>query len=142
MTNVLKIDYANKTLVMDRTFSKNAKVVGSREYNLLQQAKRENPELTVITKQIKKNANKECYKGLTYDRMRDYILTHEPSSTKAAVLHEFDEMILISKCHSNAFRYPVIKRWFLAKYTEIRDFGMATIPNPSDNSIVTFNLAS
>lgn len=33
-------------------------------------------------------------------------------------------MILISKCHSKAFRYPVIKAWFLDRYPEIKMFGL------------------
>ena len=32
-------------------------------------------------------------------------------------------MQVIAACHSQAFRYPVIKKWFLAKYPEIEDFG-------------------
>ena len=32
-------------------------------------------------------------------------------------------MQVIAACHSQAFRYPVIKKWFLAKYHEIEDFG-------------------
>ena len=32
-------------------------------------------------------------------------------------------MQVIAACHSQAFRYPVIKKWFLAKYPEIANFG-------------------
>ena len=33
-------------------------------------------------------------------------------------------MRLIAECHSKAFRYPVIKAWFLDKYPEVKNFGM------------------
>ena len=40
------------------------------------------------------------------------------------MLHEFDEMILISQCHGRHLRYPTIKKWFLAKYPEVAQFGV------------------
>ena len=52
--------------------------------------------------------------------MEDYIQTHEPAATVDTVLDEFEEMRLISSCHSKAFRYPVIKKWFLNKYPEVK----------------------
>ena len=39
---------------------------------------------------------------------------------------EFVELVLISKCHAKAKRYPTIKKWFLEKYPEIVQFGMPT----------------
>lgn len=64
------------------------------------------------------------YKGLTYSYMRSYISTHEPKETLEEVLREFDEMILISQCHGRQLRYPTIKKWFLAKYPEVAQFGV------------------
>ena len=40
------------------------------------------------------------------------------------MLREFDEMILISQCHGRHLRYPTIKKWFLAKYPEVAQFGV------------------
>jgi len=31
---------------------------------------------------------------------------------------------LISQCHSQSKRYPVIKKWFLEKYPEVKKFGV------------------
>lgn len=127
MTNYLKVDYEKNALVMDRTFAKNAQIVGSNEYRLLQEARASYPNYTVMLRQIKKNSAKECYKGLTYEYMEDYIRTHESLKTVNEVLNEFEEMILVSKCHSQAFRYPTIKKWFLEKYPEIAKFGMPKV---------------
>jgi hypothetical protein len=55
--------------------------------------------------------------------MKDYILTHEDEENAMIVLAEFSEMRQISRCHSQAKRYPVIKNWFLEKYPEIKNFG-------------------
>ena len=88
---------------------------------------------------------KECYKGLTYEYMEDYIQTHEPAATVDAVLDEFEEIRLISSCHSKAFRYPVIKSWFLELYPEIAQFGLKNEEAPeqgnSDTSSINTDLS-
>lgn len=124
MKNYLKVDVANSRLVMDRTFAKNCAIAGSAEYNLLQATRKDYPNFTVEQRTIKRNANKECYRGLTYDYMKMYIASHESEENAEVVLAELEEMILISKCHSMGYRYPTIKAWFLEKYPEIATFGM------------------
>ena len=124
MKNTLKIYFANRQIIMDREFAKNASNTFSAEYQKLQAVRAENPDFRVVRKTIKRNPQKETYKGLTYQYMEDYIFTHEPRDTRTAVLDEFNNMILISKCHAQAFRYPVIKKWFLDRYPEIAEFGM------------------
>lgn len=61
MKNYVKIDCANRRIIMDRTFAKNAKIVGSEEYNKLQMARRDYEGFTVITRTISRNSKKECY---------------------------------------------------------------------------------
>ena len=124
MTNYLKVNSKDRQLVMDRTFAKNAEYVGSREYKMLQDARLAYPEYEVVTRKIKRNSNKKTYCGLTYEYMRCYIVTHEKRENIIPILNEFEEMLLISRCHSSAYRYPVIKKWFLDRYTEIAEFGM------------------
>ena len=104
MTNYLRVDAVNRQLVMDKTFAKNAQIVGSAEYDMLQRARSDYATYSVVTRQIKRNLNKESYRGLTYQYM--------------------EEMRLISQCHSKAFRYPTIKKWFLERYPEVRNFGV------------------
>ena len=108
---------------MDRTFAKFAKIVGSEEYNLLQTARRDYEGFHVITRTIRRNDKKECYRGLTYDYMERYILLHDKAAERKK---EFDELRLIAECHSK--RYPAIKQWFLQQYPEIAEFGMPNIP--------------
>lgn len=123
MKNTLKIDFAKEQIIMDRTFSQKVTDTSSAEYRHLQEVRRDYPDFKVVLRKIKKNPNKETYKGLTYDYMKDYILTHEDEENAMIVLAEFSEMRQISRCHSQAKRYPVIKNWFLEKYPEIKNFG-------------------
>ncbi len=123
MKTAINVDFLNNRIVMTRTFAKLASDVRSAEYEMLQKARRDYPTFSVEVRTIKRNPNKETYAGLTYKYMRDYISTHETGETRKLALAEFDEMHLISQCHSKAFRYPVIKKWFLEKYPAIAEFG-------------------
>ena len=129
MKNTLKIDFENSRLVMDRTFAKNVQNTNSEEYRHLQQVRRDYPTFAVTTRTCKPNPNKETYAGLTYDYMRFYILTHEPAESRKQVLADFEELVLISQCHSKSKRYPVIKKWFLNKYPVIKEFGVSNEEN-------------
>lgn len=125
MKNAMRIDMsAGQIVIMSKVFANNAFSFGTQEYAQLQAARRDYPDFTVTVRQIKRNAAQERYKGLTYDYMRWYI--NEYDSGKAAALKELDKQIDISKCHSQRFRYPVIKQWFLDRYPEIVKFGMPT----------------
>lgn len=123
MKNYVRIDRANRQIVMDRTFARLSQIVGSDEYNRLQTARRDYEGFNVVTRTIRRNDKKECYRGLTYDYMERYILLHDKADERKK---EFDELRLIAECHSK--RYPVIKQWFLQQYPEIAKFGMPDLP--------------
>ena len=119
MKNVLKLNHENCTIVMDRTFAKRSENTRSEEYTHLQQVRQDYPTYTVVRRQIKK----ENYKGLTYEYMEDYILTHGSAEEVRKNLEKYEEMLIISECHSRARRYPAIKSWFLEMYPEVVSFG-------------------
>ena len=55
--------------------------------------------------------------------MEDYILTHGSAEEVRKNLEKYEEMLIISECHSRARRYPAIKSWFLEMYPEVVSFG-------------------
>jgi len=124
MKNTLKVNHKDRTIVMDRTFAKFALDTRTSEYKHLQRVRKDYPEYVVTQKQINRNNDKKTYDGLTYKYMEDYIKTHGTKEERKTNLDEFNEKVLISKCHGKAYRYPVIKKWFLDKYPDIRDFGL------------------
>lgn len=126
--NTIRIDHATKRIIMDSMFYKNSADPRNEEYTVLQNVRRDYPTYAAVQRKIKKNPAKKTYSGLTYAYMEDYILTHESPETVEAVYAEFNEMVLISQCHSQAFRYPTIKKWFLNKYPEIMRFGLPQKP--------------
>lgn len=124
MKNRLWIDFTNSVIMMDRTFAEKCRDTRSMEYEHLQRVRQDYPLFTVRRREIKKNTGKETYAGLTYGYMENYIITHEETDTRAAVLAEYNELRLIAECHKRSRRYPTIKKWFLAKYPQIAEFGM------------------
>lgn len=125
MKNTLRLDHHNRTIIMDRTFAKYAANTMSQEYAHLQAVRQDYPNYTVTQRQIKRKATKECYRGLTYEYMEDYIKTHGSKEEVATNLADYKELKLISQCHSTSRRYPTIKSWFLAKYPEVKAFGVS-----------------
>lgn len=132
MKDYLKVNVETGTLIMDRTFAKKAMIVGSDDYNLLQNARRDYPSYKVVQRQIKRNSDKESYRGLTYAYMEYYIANHENSKKN---MDQYREMRLLAECHS--IRYPHIKKWFLNTYPEVTKFGMDTFEEDQTISLVT-----
>lgn len=120
MKNTLRFDHDARCIVMDRVFYKNSSNIRFEEYGMLQRARQDYPTYTPVIRRIKRNPNKETYKGLTYAYMERYIQTHENAD---ALMVEYKELRLISECHGKARRYPAIKKWFLKQYPEIEQFG-------------------
>ena len=119
----MKVLHEDGVIEMNKTFAKMVENPFSEEYAFLQKIRRDYPEYKVTIREIKKNPNKETYAGLTYQYMKDYIILHTAPEDEAEAMAEFNELVLISKCHSKALRYPAIKKWFLAKYPEVAEFG-------------------
>lgn len=121
----LSVKYAKSVIEVNTIFAKMMENPLSDEYALLQKVKAENEGFTVRIRQIKSNPKKDSYKGLTYERMKELIIKYSQNEEqKKTNLAELDKMIDISKCHSMAYRYPTIKKWFLREYPEIAKFGI------------------
>ena len=131
MKNWLKHNHTTRTIIMDKTFAKFAENTMSAEYAHLQSVRRDYPTYTVERRHIKKNAKQEHYHGLTYTYMEYYIASHGSKEDRRT----YDEMKLISQCHSKAFRYPVIKSWFLERFPEIKTFGVSVTEEEAETSV-------
>lgn len=130
MKNTLCFDHDARCIVMDRTFYKNSSNIRFDEYAMLQRARQDYPTYTPVIKRIKRNPNKETYKGLTYAYIERYIESHANADE---IMAEYKELRLISECHCKARRYPKIKKWFLKKYPEVEKFGT----EESNNETIT-----
>lgn len=133
MKNTIRINYEKKIITYDREFAKQITNPYSDEFKKLQEVRAAYPNFSVKRHTIRKNENKETYKGLTYDYMYNYIVLHEMSAEREKVLKEFEELKLISECHALGKRYSTIKKWFLNKYPAVKEFGIDKEEN-TDNA--------
>lgn len=120
----LKVYYADGVIKMNTTLAKEMRNPLSDEYILLQRTRQDFPTFAVRRRKINSNPKKDTYKGLTYEWMRNHIVTHEPEDVRQEKLDAFDEMVYISQCHKASLRYPTIKKWFLETYPDVAKFGM------------------
>lgn len=110
------------TLVLAKGFAKKAFTYGTKEYRMLQECRKDYPTYTVEVRSICKNANQDHYKGLTYENMEIYILTHENAEENLVIFNNKKE---IAEMHSSCKRYGTIKNWFLETYPEVKEFGLS-----------------
>ena len=120
----MKINYTSMTIEMTKSESKAAGKFGTDAYKDLIAAMQQFPtyKILIVTRAATK---KSCdYKGLTFAYMEKYIQAHddEGQSIKA----EYDALrgntaeaidALAESCS-----YQEIKKWFLGKFPEIREF--------------------
>ena len=123
MTSAIRLDHLNKEILISKSFAKVAMNPNSTEYKDLAEVMVNHPDYKITQRVIKKNANKQTYPGLTYEYMRAYIILHSSPEEELAAIAEFNEMLLISRCHAQSLRYPTIKKWFLNKYPDVAKFG-------------------
>ena len=126
----IRVLYAEKQIVLSRSFAKSAEVVGSPEYLELQDCREKHPDFKVVSREFKKNSQQERYKGLTYEYMVDYIIRHEQPEKKEEMLRKLSILRQDVEGLSKGHRYPIIKRWFLMSYPEITTLGMDTADMP------------
>ena len=110
----LTINSTKRAIVMSKKFAKAARLVGSPEYNMLQQARNDYPTYRVETKTTK--AKPDSMKGLNYQYMELYIKKHDESKLSAfnAKIVKIDNVASTS--------YVDVKDWFLETFPEIKQF--------------------
>ena len=85
MKNYFNYDFINKAIVGSKTAIKKANAGNTPEYRELCKKLAEHPDFNVVPKDIKENAEKKKYHGLTFDRMKEYILTQPDSENRVKV---------------------------------------------------------
>ena len=124
-TQQYEVDFINSKIILTKKFYKAATILNTPEYTTLMQLRRDNPGFAIELREIKKKEGKKSYRNLTYEYMEDYILTHGSAEDIRKNLAEYEELLLLSECHSRSRRYPAIKRWFLEMYPEVVSYGSA-----------------
>jgi len=115
MKNYFNYDFINKAIVGSKTAIKKANAGNTPEYRELCKKLAEHPDFNVVPKEIKENAEKKKYNGLSFDRMKEYILTQKDSENKLALFEKVKEI-----AEAKGAKYPLTKKWFLKTYPEYK----------------------
>ena len=114
-----------KKIEMSKKEAKAAGKIGTPEFEELRQYMAMHPGFEV---QIKAPAKRKVeFRGLTYEYMKNYIKKHDDEDGK--IMAEFNDLIALDKKnkvegaeHLEATGYLDVKKWFLAKFPEIRQY--------------------
>ena len=65
--NAIRVNRTNRTIEVSKSFDKAASRFGTREYEAMQQVRKDYPDFTIVVKTVRTKA--DHFKGLTYDFM-------------------------------------------------------------------------
>ena len=90
-----------------------AGVLGTPEFEIMQQLRKEYADYKFQYKTIERNENKETYKHLTIDEMKRFLSTREDSQSALVQFARVENVV-----GNRKGKYAVIKKWFLKNYKE------------------------
>ena len=115
----------SKKIEMTKSEAREAGKLNTEEFHELHQFMAAYPGYEVQIKAPTKR--KVAFRGLDYKYMSGYILKHD--NEDGTIMAEFRELIAQDKkdCkegaeHLDATSYPKVKKWFLAKFPEIKEY--------------------
>ena len=106
-------DHVKKSIVGTKDSLNKAGSPNTPEAALLASMMREHPDYKVVEKEIKTNATKNAYDGLTMDLMKAYIGIQDNSKEMLDVYERVVAMAI--KQHK---KYPLTKSWFVGVYKD------------------------
>lgn len=114
-----------KTIEMTKAEAKAAGKIGSEKFNELREYMNIYPTFTIDIKAPAKR--KVEFRGLTYEYIKNYIKKSDDEDGK--IMAEFNALIALDKKnkvegaeHLEAAGYLDVKKWFLAKFPEIKEY--------------------
>ena len=103
------------TAQVTKAFQRQARIFGTDEYKMWKAYREDFPGAKMVTKTIKRNANKRTYRNLTYVNMGRYISVNAPQ-----LLEEFEKQKDSAKAQENPYR--AVLAWFLEKFPNYDDY--------------------
>lgn len=103
------------TAQVTKAFQRQARIFGTDEYKMWKTYREDFPGAKMVTKTIKRNANKRTYRNLTYVNMGRYISVNAPQ-----LLEEFEKQKDSAKAQENPYR--AVLAWFLEKFPNYDDY--------------------
>ena len=124
-----EIDFTTNTLYMNFKFAKAAKEYGTEEYKILQNIRKDLPNIKMVKRAGRNQTTCNASKRLTYNNMQDYIMAQD---NYEPLLASFILAKIESKCAPSP--YAFVRNWFVKQfpnYQECKTF--------ERNKVISFN---
>ncbi len=119
--NSVRIVRSSRTIEVTKSFDKAASRFGTREYEALQQVRKDYPDFAIVVKTVRTKSDR--FKGLTYDFMEKYIASHDDADERLATFNDLRAKSEEAQAFGyGSLSYGEIKAWFFKNYPEIEAF--------------------
>lgn len=119
--NSIRINRNARTIEVTKTFDKAASRFGTREYEALQQVRKDYPSFTIVVKSVRTKV--DHFAGLTYNFMEKYIASHDNADERMATFMDLRAKSEEAQAFGyGSLTYGEIKAWFFKNYPEIEAF--------------------
>ena len=119
--NSIRIVRTNRTIEVSKSFDKAASRFGTREYEAMQQVRKDYPDFTIVVKTVRTKA--DHFKGLTYDFMEKYITSHDDADKWLAEFNDLRGKSEEAQAYgAAAHSYGEVKAWFFKTFPEFEAF--------------------
>lgn len=109
---------SNTEAQVTKAFAKKAVIFGTEEYKIWKAYRQDFPEAQMVTKTIKKKANKRVEtRNMKYTNMATYIRTLDDAET---LMVEFEKTVQQSKVQANPYRF--VLAWFQQTFAGYDDY--------------------
>lgn len=105
------INFETEEIIITKKFGKAASQIGTAEFKVMQQLRKEFAGFSFVYKTIERKENKRSYKGLSIDEMQRFL------SGKREEEQEMFKKVLAVAANKQG-KYAIVKKWFLDRYKE------------------------
>ena len=109
------INFEAEEIIITKKFGKAASQIGTPEFKVMQQLRKEFTGFSFVYKTIEKKENKKSYKGLSIDEMKRFVSTRTDEE-----IDMFEKVLALAS--NKQGKYAIVKNWFLDNYKE--DYAM------------------
>ncbi|CAK7050359.1 MAG: hypothetical protein ENTB_02416 [Enterocloster aldenensis] len=106
------INFETEEIIITKKFGKAASQIGTPEFKVMQQLRKEFEGFSFVYKTIERKENKKSYKGLSIDEMKRFLSDNRTEEEK-----EMFEKVLAVAANKQG-KYAIVKKWFLDRYKE------------------------
>ena len=106
------INFETETIIITKKFGKAASQIGTPEFKVMQQLRKEFAGFSFAYKTIEKKENKKSYKGLSIEEMTRFFSNRAEEEAQK----KFEKVLAVAG--NKQGKYAIVKKWFLDNYKE------------------------